>query len=634
MTNDPSSDDTTPSGLPPFLETLSRGPVVFDGATGTLLYERGVYLNKCFDELSLSQPDLVESVHRDYVDVGVDVIQTNTYATNRIALAHHGLEDRVPDIVDAAVQVAKRASQGRVYVAGSIGPSGLLPKDLIRNRTRRQAFEAFHEVALALAKAGVDLLVFETFGYLGELEIAVEAAYGVKVPLVAQASFDDRLLTQDGATPEEVVQRLADLGVDVVGANCVLGPERLLEVVERMIAAQSVAPAQKIPITMQPNAGYPRSVDGRAIFQSSPETFGVVARRAFKLGVAAVGGCCGTGPDHMRRVVASARMLGGGRWRPSTPQVQVRDNADRPRGSEPLPLPARSALGAKIARGDFVVSVEVLPPVGLDPRNVLDKIRSLEGKGVDAVNIPDGPRATVRMSNFALAKRVVDETPIEPLLHVCARDRNLLALQGDLLGAHTLGIHNLVIITGDPPKVGDYPDATAVFDLDSIGLLSMASGLNQGLDPAGKAIGDRTHFVLATGAEPAALDLDREIRRLREKRDAGAEFVMTQPVYDPQILSRFLDATEDLGLPMLVGILPLASSKNAEFLHRHVPGMRIPESVRKRMAAQTEGKAARDEGVKIAAETLLAVKDRVQGVYLMPPFGRVELALEVLEKAG
>lgn len=612
--------------LPPFLETLAKGPVVFDGATGTLLYERGVYLNKCFDELCLSQPELVESVHRDYVDVGVDVIQTNTYGTNRIALAHHGLEDKVASIATAAVEVARRAAGGRAYVAGSLGPTGLLPKDLIRNRTRHQAFEAFHEAADALAAAGVDLLVFETFGYLGELEIAVEAAYGVKVPLVAQASFDDRLLTQDGASPEEVVERLSALGVDVIGANCVLGPERLLEVVEHMVGHGK-------PVVMQPNAGFPRTVDGRAIYQSSPETFGVVARRAFKLGVSAVGGCCGTGPDHMRRVVAAARMLGGGRWRGEA-SIVVASGETRPKGQEPIPLAERSRFGQKIARGEWAVSVEMLPPVGLDPSRVLERIRSLEGKGVDAVNIPDGPRATVRMSNTALAKRVLDETTIEPLVHFCARDRNLLALQGDLLGAHALGLHNLVVITGDPPKVGDYPDATAVFDLDSVGLLAMASGLNRGLDPAGKPIGDRTRFVLATGAEPAALDFEREMKRLFEKRDAGAELVMTQPVFDPEILERFLAATKDLGLPILVGILPLASAKNAEFLHRNVPGMRIPDDVRKRMASVPEGKAARDEGVKIAAEALLAFKDRVQGAYLMPPFGKVELALEVLEKVG
>jgi methionine synthase / methylenetetrahydrofolate reductase(NADPH) len=609
--------------LPPFLDTLRSGPVVFDGATGSVLYERGVWLNKCFDELGLSNPELVAHVHRDYVEVGVDVVQANTYGANRIALARHGLEDKVADICTAGVKVALQAANGRAYVAGSIGPTGLLPKDLIRNSTRRQAFDAFREQARALAAAGCHLLVFETFRYLGELEIALESAYGLDLPLVAEASFEDGETTNDGATPEEVVDRLLGLGVDVVGANCVLGPNRLLEVVQRMVG-------RGLPVIMQPNAGFPQSIDGRAIYQSSPETFGVIARRAFKLGVAAVGGCCGTGPDHMRRVVAAARMLGGGRWRTAS----VTTSGELPRGEEPLPLAERSRLGAKLARGEWVVSVEVLPPVGLDPSRTLERIRLLEGSGVDAVNIPDGPRATVRMSNLAMAKLVLEQTSVEPLLHYCGRDRNLLALQGDLLGAHALGLSNLVCITGDPPKVGDYPDATAVFDLDSIGLLHMAAGLNRGVDPAGKSMGAKTRFVLATGAEPAALDIEREVRRLFEKRDAGAELVMTQPVFDLEVLERFLDATKELGLPVLVGILPLASTKNAEFLHANVPGMRLPVEVRRRMAEASEGKAQREMGIKLAAEALASVKHRVQGAYLMPPFGRVEAALEVLARAG
>lgn len=615
------------STLPPFLDVLRRGPIVFDGATGSVLYERGVYLDKCFDELSLSNSGLVADVHRDYVAVGADVVQTNTYGANRIALSRHGLEDKVQDICRAAVKLARQAVEGRAYVAGSIGPTGLLPKDLIRTATRRKAFEAMQEQAQALAEAGCDLLIFETFHYLGELELAVEASYGVTIPIVAEVSFEDGFVTADGASPEEVVERLQKLGADVVGANCVLGPDRLLPVVERMVG-------KGLPVIMQPNAGYPRSVDGRAIYQSSPETFGVIARRAFKLGVAAVGGCCGTTPDHIRRVVAAARMLGGGRWRQNGVVVEGEREKARTRGEEPVPLEERSRFGEKLARGEFVISVEVLPPIGLDAGRALERVKALEERGVDVVNIPDGPRAMVRMSNLAFAKLVEEHTKIEPLLHVCGRDRNLLALQGDLLGAHALGIRNLVCITGDPPKIGDYPDASAVFDLDSIGLLAMACGLNRGVDPAGKPIGDRTRFVLATGAEPAALDFEREVARLFEKRDAGAELVMTQPVFDPTVLDRFLEATKTLGLPILVGILPLASSKNAEFLHHNVPGMRIPDDVRKRMAAASEGKAQREEGLAIAAEALRAVKERVQGVYLMPPFGRLEAALEVLERAG
>lgn len=605
-----------------FLEALAQGPLVFDGAMGTQLYERGGALNTCFDELSLKAPDIVAGVHRDYADVGVDVVQTNTYGANRFALKPHGLSDRVRDICVSAARIARDVVKDRAFVAGSVGPTGLLPKDLIRTKTRRLAFEAFREQANALQEGGVDALLFETFGSLGELEIAVEAAYGVKVPIVAQCTFDDTLRTFDGATAEEVVERMTALGVDLIGANCTLGPERTLTLMEQMVGKGR-------PVIMQPNAGYPRVVDGRNIYLASPETYGVIARRAYKLGVSCVGGCCGTGPDHIRRVVASARMLGGGSWRKD--KVAARPRADA--GEAPVALAERSALGKKIADGKFVVSVEVPSPVGLDPTRTLEKIKLLDDAGVDVVNIPDGPRATVRMSNLAFARCVLDRfSRIEPLVHFCARDRNLLALQGDLIGAHVQGVRNLVVITGDPPKVGDYPDASAVFDLDSIGMLGVARGLNRGVDPAQKPLGDRTCFVLATGAEPAALDFDREIKRLFEKRDAGAEVVMTQPVFDPATLERFLDATKGLGLPVFIGILPLASSKNAEFLHDNVPGMRIPDEVRARMARAGDGKAAAAEGVLIATEALRALKGRVQGVYFMPPFGRVEMALEVLAR--
>jgi homocysteine S-methyltransferase len=609
--------------LPPFLEALAQGPVVFDGAMGTQLYERGGALNKCFDEMSVSAPTVVSAVHRDYLDVGVDVVQTNTYASNRFALGPHGLADRVVDICTSAVKLAREVAKDRAWVAGSIGPTGLLPKDLIRNKTRRLAFDAFRDQARALVDAGADLLTFETFSYLGELEIAVEAAYGVNVPIVAQSTFGEDLRTTDGASPEEVVERMVGLGVDVVGANCTLGPERILAVAEQMVNRGK-------PVILQPNAGFPRVVDGRSIYLSSPETYGVCARRAYKLGVAAFGGCCGTGPDHMRRVVAAARMLGGGRSR-RVVSAKPRDKASE--GEAPIAFAERSAFASKISQAKFVVSVEVAPPTGLDPSRVLDKVRVLEEGGVDVVNIPDGPRATVRMSNQALARCVRDKfARIEPLLHVCGRDRNLLALQADLIGAHVQGLRNLVIITGDPPKVGDYPDATAVFDLDSIGILELARGLNRGVDPAGKPMGEKTRFLLSTGAEPAALDFDREIKRLFEKRDAGAELVLTQPVFEPATVERFLAATKDLGLPIVLGILPLASFKNAEFLHHNVPGMRIPDEVRERMKKAGEVAAAAKEGVRIAAEALGAFKSRVQGAYFMPPFGRVELALEVLAK--
>ena len=624
-----------------FLEALAEGPLVFDGAMGTQLYERGGAPNRSFDEMSVSQPALVEAVHRDYLRAGCDVVQTNSYGANRFSLHNHGFADRVGEICSAAVVAARDAvnKNGSGFVAGSVGPSGLLPKDLMRGRTRRQVFDAYREQARALVEGGCDILVFETFGFLGELELAIESAYGLEVPIVAQARFghagkDDQ--TDDGATPEEVVARMVELGVDVVGANCCLGPEALLDVVARMVVMHKAGAGR--PVIFQPNAGHPRVVDGRTLF-SSPETYGVVARRAFKLGVSAIGGCCGTGPEHLRRVVAAARMVGGRRARLTSTSVPVPvpGPVSAWGGVEPVPFGERSRLAAKLERGEFVVSVELLPPTGLDPHKTLDKIAVLERGGVDAVNIPDGPRATVRMANQALANLVVARfEKIEPILHVCGRDRNLLALQADLIGAHVGGIRNTVIITGDPPKVGDYPDATAVFDLDSIGILGLANGLNRGLDPVGKSIGGQTRFVLVTGAEPAAVDFERELLRLAEKRAAGAEIVMTQPVFDEATLQRFLDRVQPLGLKVVVGILPLASARNAEFLHHNVPGMHIPAEVRARMHAAGEGKAAADVGVTIAAEALSAIRKsagkQVVGAYIMPPFSRVELALEVIAR--
>lgn len=630
---------------PSFLDALAAGPLVFDGAMGTQLYERGGAPNRCLDELSVTQPDIVEAVHRAYLSVGVDVIQTNSYGANRFALGRHGLADQVGAVCAAAVDVARRAvghSGHGAFVAGSIGPSGLRPKDLMRARTRRQAFDAFREQARALADAGCDLLVFETFGFLGELEIAVEAAYDVHIPIVAQARFGQRATlessradtfdqTDDGATPEEVVARMVELGVHVVGANCALGPEAIFDVAMRMVALHQAGKGP--PVIMQPNVGQPRVVDGRTLF-SSPETYGVVARRAFKAGVAVVGGCCGTGPEHLRRVVAAARMVQG---KPAPTALSSVGSSARAPGVVPVPFPERSRLAQKLSHNEFVVSVELLPPTGLEVGPTLDKIALLERGGVDAVNIPDGPRATVRMANHALASLVVERFDrIEPILHVCARDRNLLALQADLIGAHVKGIRNTVIVTGDPPKVGDYPDATAVFDVDSIGLLGMAEGLNRGLDPAGKPIKGQTSFVLITGAEPAAQDQERELSRLADKRAAGAELVMTQPVFEPETLLAFLQKVKPLGLKVMVGILPLASARNAEFLHTQVPGMQIPAEVRARMARAGEGRAAADEGVAIATETLRDIRkaagDQIAGAYIMPPFSRADLALAVLDR--
>ncbi|MBZ0231469.1 MAG: bifunctional homocysteine S-methyltransferase/methylenetetrahydrofolate reductase [Deltaproteobacteria bacterium] len=618
----------------PFLEALAEGPVLFDGAMGTLLYERGVLHTRSYDELVLSQPDLIRKVHLDYLAAGAQVIETDTFGANRIALARHGIADQMAQINKSAVKLAREASAGRAWVAGAVGPTGVRYA-IATEAERRRARLALAEQIDTLVIAGVDLILLETFPSILELETAIAVAKerGPKVPVVAQHVFDPAGKGDGGLAPSEVAERLIACGADVIGANCGAGPAELYAVGTAMIGRGK-------PVIVQPNAGMPSLVEGRTIYVANPEHFGVFARRMLKSGIRAIGGCCGTTPEHIRTMLGAIRMMGGVR----IDQIEQKPNPTQGSGPETpelrvppppaVPLAERSRLGARIAKGELAVSVELTAPAGTDLTKTKAQVQTLLAGGVDIVNIADGPRASARMANVAVCARLAAETGVEPILHVCARDRNFLGLVAHLLGAAALGLRDLVIITGDPPKMGDYPFATPVYDVDSIGLLKIARGLNAGFDPAGKPIGSATSFVLATGAEPGAQDYDRELRRLEEKKDAGAEVVMTQPVYDPRTLERFLDDTKGLGLPIMVGILPLASARNAEFLHNEVPGMSIPAEYRARMARVPQGPEARAEGIKIAQEALAAVRHRVAGVYIMPPFNRVESALAVLEAAA
>ena len=627
----------------PFLDAVARSPLVFDGAMGSQLYERGYFITRSFDEANLARPDLVLEIHRDYVAVGAQIIESNTFGANRELLRRYGAQDRLRDINRAGVRLARQAAGSAAFVAGSVGPTGTMAAKVTEER--RSALESvFKEQIEALLEEGVDLLVLETFIGAGEMEAALKAARSLYAgPIVAQMSFSEERPSIDGLPPALIADFLRDRGADVVGVNCAEGPAFVFEVAREMLGHGR-------PVSAQPNAGRPRRLDERTIYMTTPEYFGVYARRLFQSGVALVGGCCGTGPEHIARVVDAAAMLSGGR-------VKVEEAAKTASVPEvgrlpPVPMEDKSVLGAKIVRvfrerlapdgprlpltgpESFVVSVEVNPETGLDPARSLEAAAMLRRAGIDVVNTADGPRAVARMSNLALALLIRDRLGIDPLLHVCCRDRNLLGLHSDLLGAWVLGIRNLVIITGDPPKMGDYPAATAVFDLDSIGLLRLLDSLNHGVDPAGKAMQDRTSFLLACGAEPAAHDYERELRRLEEKKRAGAEFVMTQPVYDGKVLRRFLTDTRSLGLPVLVGLCPLASARNAEFLHNEVPGMQIPAPIRERMARAATPEAGRKEGMLIARDMLMQVKDDVVGAYVMPQFGRFRTAVEVLQPLG
>ncbi len=611
----------------PFLDALKRDVLVVDGAMGTQLYERGILYSACFEELVVSRPEVVRKVHEDYLRAGAQLLETNTFGANALRLEKHGLQGRVRELNLAAASLAREVAGQRAYVAGAIGPSGYFLGEALEGDLERVR-SALLAQAEALMEADVDALVIETMRQSVEVRIAIEAAReasGGRVPVVAHVSLDENGRMADGTTSGEIGKMMRDWGADVIGVNCSDGPMNVLASVEPMLALG-------LPVSAVPNAGLPRRVDERLVYVSTPEYFGVYARRMFKLGVRMVGGCCGTTPEHIKRVAAAARMAGGA--------VEDEGSVARDKDSEvPVavraavslaPVAERSALGKKLGKG-FIVSVEVNPPIGLDLAKPLAAAKMLRDGGVDVINIADGARAQARMGNLAMAARVQQELGMETILHVCGRDRNLLAQVAHLLAAHELGVRNLVIITGDPPKMGDFPDATPVYDLDSIGLLKLATRLNHGVDPAGKPIGGGTRFVLATGAEPAALNYEREMRRLREKKDSGAEIVMTQPVYDPVQLRRFLADVKPLGLPVLLGLLPLASYRNAEFLHNEVPGMQVPESVRERMRKAGTGADARKEGVAIAREMLAEFRDQVAGAYVMPPLERYELALQVVD---
>ena len=606
-----------------FLERLGRGPLLCDGAMGTLLYAKGVFINRCYDELNLSQPEIVGAIHADYVKAGAEVLETNTFGANHYRLLRHGYETRVGDINRAGVQLARAAAGSGVMVAGSVGPLGLHIEPLGKV-SREEAQAAFREQIEVLASEGVDLILLETFGYIDELHQAVLAARAAApgIPVVAQVTIDEDGNALDGTDPETFGARLTSFGVDVVGCNCSVGPAAMLETVERL---RRVTP---LPLSAQPNAGMPRNVEGRNIYLCSPEYMASYARKFVAAGVSLVGGCCGTTPEHIKAMKAALRV---GEARSSSFQVILASPSNAP---EVKPLEERSNLGRKLVAGDFVTMVEIVPPKGTNPAKELAAAQFLRGVGIDAVNIPDSPRASARMSNQALCTIIERECGIETVLHYTCRDRNVLGIQSDLLGASALGLHNLICITGDPPKLGNYPDATAVFDVDAIGLVNIVSNLNQGVDIGANPIGSATTFVIGIGANPGITDLDEEVRRFELKCEAGAQFAVTQPVFDMRLLERFIRRIEHCRIPVLAGIWPLTSVRNAEFMRNELR-VSVPDEILERMAAaSSDSEHARAEGVHIAREMLLEARGMVQGVQVSAPLGKFAAAVDVIEALG
>jgi len=608
------------------LARIKQSPILCDGAMGTLLYAKGIFINRCYDELNLSQPDLIRGIHHEYLQAGAEIIETNTFGANSFRLARHSMTDHVRDINVAGAKVAREAAKSfDVWVAGSVGPLGIRIEPLGKT-SFEEARAAFREQITALIEGGVDLLILETFGYLEELHQAILAAREVnpKIPVVAQVTIDEDGNCQDGSNPEVFTPKLEEWGPDVIGCNCSVGPVAMLDGIERMRALTS------LPLAAQPNAGIPRSVEGRNIYLCSPEYMASYARKFVAAGVRLVGGCCGTTPAHIR-VMKSALRVGEARGK--TAVATVAAPPAKPISAPEVALEKRSRLGAKIAAGEFVTMVEIVPPKGTDVRKEIEGARFLKSVGVDGINIPDSPRASARMSNQALSLLVQKEVGIEAIMHYTCRDRNVLCIQSDLLGAAAMGLRNLICITGDPPKMGNYPDATAVFDVDSIGLVNIVRNLNHGRDIGDNPLGVGTAFVIGVGANPGVPNIDEEIRRFEYKVQAGAEYVVTQPVFDLGLLENFLRRIEHCRIPVVVGIWPLVSVRNAEFMKNELR-VSVPDSILERMTRAPTPEAAREEGIAIAREMLTATRDMVQGAQISAPLGRYASAVDVLEALG
>ena len=605
------------------LERMKKSPLVFDGAMGTMIYERGVFINTCFDELSLSNPKLIRQIHSDYVEAGAEVIETNTFGANRIALRPYGLSEKVVEINRHAVRIAREVAGDSVYVAGAVGPC-IRPDQIMPEEHAVEVEEAFAEQIGALVAEGVDLVVLETFTHLKELQRAARAAKKLGATVLASFVLNDRGETAVGMKAGAIARALeSDGNVDIVGINCGTGPAGVFD------ALHSVLPQVGKPVVVMPNAGFPRDVGGRLLYLTSPEYFTEYAKKYIEMGVRGVGGCCGTTPAHIRVASRAIQSLSGVKT-----HVKIRPLVQQGVLIQVVPPEKKSRLARKMLAGEKVTSVEIVPPRSSDLSRMLAKVRQCAEAGVDAINIPDGPRASARISPMIAAITILKEVGIEPILHYCCRDRNLIGMQSDLLGGYAAGLANFLIITGDPPKVGDYPQATGVFDVDAIGLVQMTNNLNRGFDIGGNPIDPPTGIFIGVGANPCAVDLSREIERYYRKIDTGAEFSITQPVFDVEALFRFLDRVEGYArrIPVLAGVWPLVNYKNAEFMNNEVPGVVVPKEILERMARCRTQEDGRRAGIDIARKTIEQISPRMSGFQVSAPLGSVETALAVLGK--
>jgi len=612
---------SSPTRSAEFREALANRVLVADGAMGTVLYQKGVFINRCYDELNLSLPAMVRDVHQEYIKAGAEILETNTFGANRKRLGAYGFAEKVRLINQAGVRIAREAARDQAFVAGTVGPLGVRLEPL-GPVSLEEARAIFREQIEAQVEAGVDLLILETFRDMNEIREAIFAAReaaGDDIAIIAQVSIEDDGRLRDGTSTEDFTRRLDEWPVDVIGLNCSSGPKVMLEAIEKMLAFT------RKPLSAMPNAGLPATVDGRNIYLCSPEYMAQYARRFLMAGVRVVGGCCGTTAAHIKEIRSEARSLQPGL---RDIDVTIQEPAARAKALEKIPVAKKSALGTKLAEGKFVSFVEILPPRGVDASKEIAGAALCKAAGIDCINVPDGPRASARMSAQVTCQLIQERAGIEAVLHFCCRDRNILSIQSGLLGAYAVGVKNLICITGDPPRMGAYPDATAVFDVDSIGLTNIANNLNHGLDLGGNPMGSQTGLLIGVGANPGALNMDEELKRFDAKVRAGAEYVVTQPVFDLDLLEAFLKRTAHHKLPFIAGIWPLTSLRNAEFMvnELRVP---VPTDYMERMRRAENAEAARAEGVAIAREMVERVQDLVAGVQLSAPFGRYEMAVEV-----
>lgn len=606
-----------------YLQRICSGVLLFDGAVGTMLYEKGVFINQCFEQASLTAPDKVLELHRQMLEAGAQAITTNSFGANPIRLESYGLNDQCEDINRAAVRLARQAAGDTAYVAASVGPLGKRIGP-VGKLSEKQAEAAFTRQMKALGEEGIDLFLLETFRSIDELILAARTARRLFPDIPVQAQYSFRPLGSEDYQQElePVFQQLdREAAVDVLGLNCSTGPAQMLDMI------LSLGNLVSKPISIMPNAGYPRDFEGRQLYMASPDYFAEYALKFLDAGVSVIGGCCGTSPEHIDKMAKAILHLDSSRRR----NFCIEAVEGQEEIIEASPLAKRSTLGRALAEGSWITSIELVPPVGTDLSKVKAKAQRLAEADITCINVPDGPRASSRLSTLLTCIELQRASGVETIQHICCRDKNLIGMQAELLGAEAAGVHNLLLLTGDPPKVGNYPDASGVFDIDSIGLIHLADSLNRGIDLAGKKLPSPCNFVPGSGANPTAGVLEREIERTLEKAESGAEYFITQPVFDVELLLRFIDSVKSCGVPIIAGIWPLASYRNALFLHNEVPGVTIPDDIMERMKAHNTKEGAVEEGILIAREIIEHIRDRIAGVQVSPPFGRLEAALKVIE---